>query len=163
LVNPEDYEWTIEEIREKFSLLPEDKIEEYGYEKTFSEEIKNQLKQDYTFPSLCVRLRPDYKVTRSDGVIFYVEAKRSSKYLEASQLFINKWLMDGTVYYLFPDEIVDAEYIPFEKVFIPPRYKSEFYGDMALRMKQFVSELEFADVPENSGSGDPYIHFRVGK
>ena len=145
-------------IRDRLKLSREVVIVPFGYENAIDDAIISMLKKRYDTGSLFIRTRPDFFVI-DNNILYFVEAKKSVKSIEAIQLLYNKRCerMGIKVLYSFPDFSINAAQIPMETVIIPENYKEKFDVNLKyLFEEEGVEDFRYVG-HVNEGSGDAFI------
>lgn len=158
LVNPESYQVTINELRQRMSLTENDVIIPTGYETRFTPKELEFFKDKYDMASLYVRLFPDFLVCK-DGFCRLVEAKQECKSLEVLQLLFNKALHNAgiSVWYSFQNKTIPVTKIPIKEIIVPSKYKKQFEENILPFVRDNNYPIKY--VGNSSGSGDPFISY----
>ena len=163
LINPNNFEFTENEIRNLLHLKPEHIVTKNGGEVIRDNALLQRLYRDYSPTSLAIRLEPDWIVTTNEGS-WFIESKKKSKNVETVQLYFNQvYSLSGKrVVYLFPEYSIPAELIPINEIIVPENYKKEFYQMYAERIGKFVIDTQKHGITVKDvkyleyGSGDPF-------
>jgi len=130
----------------------------FGIEAILDTSILELLKTRYDRVSLFLRTKPDFFIIDVNE-IYFVEAKKETKNLEAIQLLYNKQYdrMGIKVLYSFPEFIINASMIPIDKVVIPANYKEEFDANLKhLFEAEGVTDFTYVGQVVH-GSGDAFV------
>lgn len=157
-VSPDQYSVSLNDMKLRLGLGPNDAVFEYGYEKQCDNFLIYQLKNDYGPTSLFIRTRPDF-IVRKNGSWYFVEAKQKDDTVEAVQLHFNKEVhkMGIPVIYSFPEYYVPCSAIDIDYVYVPSRYSSEFTLYLKSMIQAKNSMAEFTSLKETNGSGDAFV------
>ena len=130
----------------------------FGIEVALDQSILAILKTKYDGGSLFLRTRPDFFII-DEHEIYFVEAKKHTKNLEAIQLLYNKQYdrMGVKVLYSFPEFVITASMIPIDKIVVPENYKNEFDKNLK-HLFEIEGVTNFTYVSYvGAGSGDAFV------
>ncbi len=155
--NPDDYEVTVEMLRERMNLYDEE-IFPIGIECMYDERLQNGLIQCYDKTALLLRTTPDFVVKNNDQT-YFVEAKQKTTSIEAIGLYFNKLKERHgiKVLYSFPQVTINASLIPMEVIEVPQKHREDF--DRHLK-DYFIDDgctFNYWNSNPQSGSGDPFV------
>ena len=157
-INPRNFKVNDKLIRERLKLSRDAVIVPFGYEDAIDEAIISMLKKRYDTGSLFIRTRPDFFII-DNKILYFVEAKKTVKSIEAIQLLYNKRCeqMGIKVIYSFPDFAINATQIPMETVIVPENYKEKFDVNLKYLFEEEGVE-DFRYIGQiDEGSGDAFV------